>query len=130
MTQSPTFTGITPLRYPDGDAAVAWLTRVLGLGPSRSVRDSEGRLSEGEVRLGPARVDLNGGTEPGPASGAGALLIVGVADIDVQYRRIRDAGVEVDPPRDEPYGRRTCNITDPWGYRWYFWEGEARYPSQ
>jgi uncharacterized glyoxalase superfamily protein PhnB len=58
------------------------------------------------------------------------LLIVHVTDIDAQYRRIAAAAGELDPPKDEPYGPRSCHITDPWGYRWYFWQGEAVYPPQ
>ena len=30
-------------------------------------------------------------------------------------------------PKDEAYGPRTCHVTDPWGYQWYFWQGEATY---
>lgn len=122
---TPTFTGVTAyLRYPDGDAAAEWLIRVLGFGPARCVRDQMGRWAEGEVRIGPVRVDINGS---GNASTHGQLLIVAVDDVDAQYRRIRAAGVELDPPRDESYGPRSCHVTDPWGYEWYFWQGEARF---
>ena len=56
------------------------------------------------------------------------LLIIGVDDVDAQYRRIRDAGVAITPPRDEPYGPRAIDVTDPWGVEWYFWQGDAAYP--
>jgi uncharacterized glyoxalase superfamily protein PhnB len=138
MTQTPEFTTVSPyLFYPDGDAAAEWLIRVLGFGPARSVRAAGGGWAEGEVAVGGgARVDISGGPAADAASGPpasqgrgqGALLIVGVTDVDAQYRRIRAAGVEADPPRDEPYGPRTCHVTDPWGYRWYFWQGLATYP--
>lgn len=120
-----TFTGATAyLYYPDGDAAAEWLTRVLGFGPARCVRDSAGRWAEGEVRIGPTRVDISAGRSAEPN---GQLLIVAVDHVDAQYERIKAAGADIDPPRDEPYGPRTCHITDPWGYQWYFWQGEARY---
>ena len=129
MSETPTFLGLEPyLGYPDGDAAAAWLQRVLGFGPVRVVRD-DGRWSEGEIAVGPARVQISGGSPMETATGVGALLIVSVDDVDRQYQRIRAAGVAVDPPRDEAYGPRTCHVTDPWGYRWYFWQGEARYPD-
>jgi uncharacterized glyoxalase superfamily protein PhnB len=120
----PTFTAVTAyLYYPDGDAAASWLSRVLGFGPSRCVRDPEGRWREGEVRIGSSRIDISaGGAAPN-----GQLLIVAVDDVDAQWARITAAGVEADPPRDEPYGPRSCHVTDPWGYQWYFWQGEARY---
>lgn len=130
MSGTEEFTSVTPyLRYPDGDAAVEWLTRVLGFGPSKAKRDAGGHLAEGTIHVGPVRVELNGGSELGPGSGAGALLIVGVTDVDAQCRRIRDAGVDIDLPRDEVYGPRTCHVTDPWGYQWYFWQGDAVYPQ-
>jgi len=117
------FTSITPyLRYPDPDAAADWLARVLGFGPARCVRDADGRWTEGTLQIGAARVDLSGPAEPN-----GALLIVGVDDVDDLHRRIVDAGVEAPAPRDEAYGPRSCHVTDPWGYQWYFWQGDARY---
>ena len=68
------------------------------------------------------RVDLHG-----PGQGNGATLIIGVEDVDDLYRRITDAGVETLSPRDEAYGPRSCHVEDPWGYHWYFWQGEADY---
>jgi uncharacterized glyoxalase superfamily protein PhnB len=137
MAQIPEFTTVSPyLFYPDGDAAAAWLIRVLGFGPARSVRGPGGGWAEGEVAIGAtARVDISGSSAAGPAAssaagrGHGALVIVGVTDVDAQYQRIRAAGVSVDPPRDEPYGPRTCHVTDPWGYQWYFWQGQATFPA-
>ncbi len=134
MSDKTEFLGVTAyVRYPDGDAAADWLSGVLGFGPPdshRVKRDDGGRWQEGELAIGPTRIDISGGAEPGAESGAGMLLIVHVTDIDAQYRRIAAAGGELDPPKDEPYGPRSCHITDPWGYRWYFWQGEAVYPAQ
>lgn len=129
MSDEAGFLGVTAyLRYPDGDAAAEWLTRVLGFGPTRAVRDADGRWLEGEVDVGSTHFDISAPSQPAPDFGAGALLIVHVADVDAQYRRIMAAGVQIDPPKDESYGPRTCHVTDPWGYRWYFWQGEATYP--
>jgi uncharacterized glyoxalase superfamily protein PhnB len=134
MTDHRQFHAVTAyLRYPDGDAAAEWLTSVLGFGPvdaRRVKRDDSGRWQEGELVIGPTRIDISGGSASPPEFGAGALLIVHVADVDAQYERIRGAGAEIDPPRDESYGPRTCHVTDPWGYRWYFWQGDAVYPPQ
>ena len=130
VTPSPAFTSLTPyLRYPDGDAAAEWLSRVLGFGPVRSMRAADGTWSEGEVAIGPVKADISGGAPPA-GRGEGTLLIIGVSDVDAQYERIRAAGVEIDPPKDEPYGPRSCHVTDPWGYEWYFWQGEAVYPPR
>lgn len=127
MTENTAFLGISPyLRYPDGDTAAEWLTRVLGFGPAQAVRDGNGHWHEGEIAVGPAHLDISAPAGAAP-DGAGALLIVHVSDVDAQYRRIAAAGVEIDPPKDEHYGPRTCHVTDPWGYQWYFWQGAASY---
>jgi uncharacterized glyoxalase superfamily protein PhnB len=133
MTDTTEFLGVTAyLRYPDGDAAAEWLTRVLGFGPvdpRRVKRDDSGRWQEGELVIGPTRIDISAGSPGQPDFGAGTLLIVAVSDVDAQYERIRQAGEPVEPPKDEVYGPRSCHITDPWGYRWYFWQGDAVYPE-
>jgi uncharacterized glyoxalase superfamily protein PhnB len=117
------FTGVTPyLFYPDGDAAADWLLRVFGFGPARSARGDDGSWAEGEVAIGDGRIDISGGRE-----GNGQLLIVSVDDVDALHARIVGAGVAADDPKDEAYGPRTCHVTDPWGYQWYFWQGEATY---
>ena len=118
-----TFTGVTPyLYYPDGDAAAAWLQRVFGFGPARSMHGADGRWAEGEVAVGDGRIDISSGRD-----GNGQLLIVSVDDVDAMHARIVGAGIAANPPKDEAYGPRTCHVTDPWGYQWYFWQGEATY---
>ncbi|HEY2509061.1 MAG TPA: VOC family protein [Streptosporangiaceae bacterium] len=130
MTEQTEFLGVTAyLRYPDGDAAAEWLTRVLGFGPTREVRDMDGRWLEGEIAIGPTHADISAPSGASPDFGAGGLLIVHVTDVDAQYRRILAAGTEIDPPKDERYGPRTCHVTDPWGYQWYFWQGDAVFPE-
>ncbi|HET8642126.1 MAG TPA: VOC family protein [Pseudonocardiaceae bacterium] len=123
-----TFLKISPyLYYEDAGAALDWLARVLGFGATRRMV-VDGKVEEAEIEVGPATVHLTG-RAPGPDDGPGALLIVGVDDVDKQYERVRSAGVEADPPKDEAYGPRTFHVTDPWGYKWYFWQGEAIYPE-
>ncbi len=128
MTNTVEFLSVSPyLYYPDGDAAAEWLQRVLGFGPAQRVTGADGRWAEGSVAIGPCRIDINGGQDPARVEGRGTLLIVGVTDVDAQYRRIKAAGVELDPPRDEAYGPWTCHVDDPWGYHWYFWQGDAQF---
>jgi|SRR5829696_4450204 len=123
-----TLLNISPyLYYADAGAALDWLGRVFGFGDTRRVM-VDGRVDEAEIDVGPAKV-LVTGRAPGPNDGPGALLIVHVDDVDAQYERVRAAGVEADPPKYESYGPRTFHVTDPWGYRWYFWQGEAVYPG-
>jgi uncharacterized glyoxalase superfamily protein PhnB len=90
---------------------------------------NDGRWREGELAIGPTRIDISGTAGADPEFGTEALHIVAVTDVDAQYERIRQTGGEIGPPKDEPYGPRSCHVTDPWGYRWYFWQGEATYPA-
>lgn len=122
------FKSLSPyLRYPDGDEAVAWLTRVFGFGPARKVAGADGAWEEGEVDAGPVRISICGKHDPAPDRGIGGLLILTVDDVDAMHARISAAGVDVDPPVDEAYGVRQCHVTDPWGHHWYFWQGEPRF---
>jgi uncharacterized glyoxalase superfamily protein PhnB len=50
------------------------------------------------------------------------LLIVHLDDIDAHYQCPAVAGVDASPPEDKPYGPRAYSVTDPWGYRWAFWQ--------
>ncbi|GAB3462478.1 hypothetical protein GCM10027570_48910 [Streptomonospora sediminis] len=119
------FSTVTPyLRYPDGDAAAAWLRRVFGFGPAEAARDGNGRWYEGHIAAGPVRIAIS--DKGGADTDGGAYLIIGVRDADEMYRRIRAAGVETDPPVDKPYGPRSVSTTDPWGNTWDFWQGEAK----
>ena len=116
------------LGYPDGDAAAAWLREVLDFGETRSARDEDGRWYEGEIRAGSSTIYIGGGSPMEPGSGTGAALVVQVTDVDALYEQAVAAGARADPPQDRPYGPRVCEVTDPWGYRWFLWQGEARYP--
>jgi len=117
------------LYYAEAGAALDWLERVFGWGPQHRMTDDSGNVQEGSIDVGPGhRIDVSG-RPPGPYEGGGALLIVAVSDVAALHERIVAAGAEVSEPKDEAYGPRQIHCTDPSGYRWYFWQGEARYPD-
>jgi uncharacterized glyoxalase superfamily protein PhnB len=121
------YLSLTPyLYYEDPVAAMDWMERVLGFGPRQVVKEPDGRVSEAEIAVGPARVMLCG-RAPAEGEGAGATLVVGVEDVDRLWASVSAAGVGGTAPRDEPYGPRSMHLTDPWGYEWYFWQGDAVY---
>ena len=125
------FTEVIPyLYYADADAAIDWLERVLGFGPSTRWRMGGPATREADIRVGDSRVSISG-RAPGPAEGEGVLVIVHVDDVRAQYERVRAAepGLPVEPPQTAPYGPTMFTVTDPWGYRWNFWEGEAEPPG-
>ncbi|RZS38902.1 putative glyoxalase superfamily protein PhnB [Herbihabitans rhizosphaerae] len=124
-----TYTGVTPyLYYTDAAAALDWLTATFGFGPDVRYTAEDGTVEEAEITAGPARV-MMAGRAPGADEGGGALIIVHTDDVDALYRRVDGAGVAVEPPADQPWGPRTITVTDPWGYRWNFWQGEALPPE-
>jgi uncharacterized glyoxalase superfamily protein PhnB len=128
------FTEIVPyLYYADADAALDWLERVLGFGPSTRWRMGGERTREADIQVGGSRVSISG-RAPGADEGGGALVIVHVDDIDELYKRVIAAepgleGATAEPER-QPYGPTTFTVTDPWGYRWNFWQGEADPPAE
>ena len=125
-----TFLSVTPyLYYADAAAALDWLERVFGFGPRQTVAGDGGRRRGGRDRPRSGPRDDDAAARPGPAEGGGALVIVAVTDVDELRAHILAAGVGVEEPRDEDYGPRTIHVTDPWGYRWYFWQGDAVYPG-
>jgi len=126
-----TFTEVVPyLYYDDADAALDWLERVLGFGPSTRWRMGGSTTQEADIRVGTSRISVSG-RAPGLREGGGALTIVHVDDIDAYRRGVCDAAPElqVDEVARQSYGPLTFTIEDPWGYRWNFWQGEADPPS-
>lgn len=114
--------GVTPyLYYADAGAALDWLARVFGFDETVRYVDADDVVHESEMRVGDSTIQLCGRT-PGPDEGTGLLLIVHVDDVDAQHARVTAAGVEAAPPEQQPYGPRTFRVTDPWGYRWDFWQ--------
>jgi uncharacterized glyoxalase superfamily protein PhnB len=47
-------------------------------------------------------------------------ILVWVDDVDAMYERVKEAGVEVDPPQDKTYDVRALDVRDPEGYHWGF----------
>lgn len=132
-TPATGFRGVTPyLYYSEADDALAWLNRVLGFGPAARWTDATGTLREAEIAVGDQRIAI-GARAPGPDEGRGQTLIVHVDDVDALYRYASAAlasdDERIEPPQDQPYGPRSFDITDPWGYRWYFWQGETIPPN-
>src|SRR5689334_8565217 len=48
----------------------------------------------------------------------GMHVAVLVEDIDAEYARLRDAGIEVGELRSQPWGERNFSFRDPDGYEW------------
>jgi catechol 2,3-dioxygenase-like lactoylglutathione lyase family enzyme len=59
-----------------------------------------------------------------PSAPGGLHVAVQVDDIDGEYARLRDAGVDVSELSSQPWGERNFSFHDPDGYEWSF--GEIR----
>lgn len=53
----------------------------------------------------------------GEQGGGRVWLFLETEDFERDYKRLQAAGVEIEAPRNEPYGR-VAVWTDPWGNRW------------
>jgi uncharacterized glyoxalase superfamily protein PhnB len=118
------FQGITPyLHYEDAAAGLDWLARVFGFEEISRFADDTGRVRESEMHVGDQQIWLSG-RDPGywaeKGRGPEQLILIWVDDVDVQYERVKSAGIDVKPPEDKPYGVRMFNVTDPEGYDWGF----------
>jgi uncharacterized glyoxalase superfamily protein PhnB len=122
-------TEVIPYLYYEGaDAALDWMEKVLGFGPSTRWRNADGVTEEAEIVVGRSRIAVSGNPAD-PGNGGGLLVIVHVDDVDAHYASVTAAtDVELESPVDKPYGPRTFTIVDPWGYQWNFWQGEATPP--
>lgn len=117
------FATVSPYLYYGEHAADAldWLARVFGFGPSTRYVDDAGAVHEGHIMVGDTPVMVSSGS-PDAGHGQGLLLIVRLDDVDAHHHSTVAAGVTADPPVDKSYGPRVYDVTDPWGYRWSFWQ--------
>jgi uncharacterized glyoxalase superfamily protein PhnB len=119
-----TFQGITPyLEYEDAGAAVDWLARVFGFQERSRFVDKDGQVQQAEMLVGETELWF-GGRGPGYweklGHRPGQYILIWVDDVDAMYERVKAAGVELDPPKDETYDVRTVRVDDPEGYHWSF----------
>ncbi len=113
--------GVEPyLYYPDGAAALDWLTRVFGFTELVRYLDESGAVAEAELLAGATRVHVGGSCEAHPP--VGIELIVVVENVDAHHTATVTAGIDAPAPQDKPYAARTYSVRDPQGYSWTFWQ--------
>lgn len=111
--------------YPDPDAAVAWLTDVLGFGVVRGFRDGD-QLFHAELRRGDAVVcvqyDDRGYDVPavkGDCVGSGLYLVVGDDEVTAIHERAVRSGTPVlVGPETTAWGNFRVDLLDPQGRQW------------
>ena len=111
------------LRYDDPRAAIAFLTRALGLVEQQVYTDDDGAVAHAELSFGEGVVMF--GTRAGRDDrfDTGRAVIYLVADgadaVDAHHARAVAAGAEVVLElTDQPYGSREFAVLDPEGNVW------------
>ena len=117
------------LRYRDANAAIEWLTHVLGFarhavypGPDNTVGHAELTLNGGMIMLGSHKDDEygKGFKSPGELGNVETRSsYVVVKDADAVYARAQAAGAQVVRPiQNTDYGSREFTVKDPEGHSW------------
>lgn len=115
------YQGFVPyLFYDDADAAMAWYTRVFGFEELGRWCDDNGKVQNAEMKVGSGELWLDGSGYRADRTGDSKWIGIWVADVDVIYERVRDAGVACEPPVDREFGVRMLNVADDFGYTWGF----------
>jgi lactoylglutathione lyase len=108
--------GVAMFAVADQDAAIRFYTEKLGYELRADVKYGEGEWASRWVEVAPpgstARLALNPpmGGEPG-----GGGIGVETADLDAEYARLKDLGVDIDEPMSVPGAPRIAMLRDPDG---------------
>jgi catechol 2,3-dioxygenase-like lactoylglutathione lyase family enzyme len=100
------------------DESLAFYVGQLGFELYRENR--EGDPPTASLRAGNFRVTLAQHLETMLRRGRGVHFVIGVEDVDLFYRQLRDRGVVVEAPVDEGWGGRFVTLQDPDKYRFFF----------
>jgi PhnB protein len=109
-----------------GAAAIAFYVRALGAREVYRLEMPDGRVGHAELRLGEGVLMLSdefpedGIRAPGGGSRPPITLHLYVEDVDATVARALGAGARLERPvKDEFYGDRAGQVTDPFGHRWH-----------
>jgi PhnB protein len=115
------FRGIVPYLFlDDAAAAMDWYTRVFGFEEIGRWTNEDGRVQNGEMRVGTTEIWLDGGGRRQDTDERPQWIGVWVDDVDAVHDRIVEAGVSCDAPVDREFGVRMLNVEDGMGYLWGF----------
>lgn len=120
---------IAATRYADCEAALAFLTGVLGLAEHAVFRDGAGRIVHAQMVLGQGMLMLGpkqGGAfdrfmaDPDETGGRATVSLYAVVpDIGPVHSRAVAAGAEIlIAPRSEDHGGESFSLRDPGGHVW------------
>lgn len=123
------YSSVTPyLMVNDAARLIAFMRDVFDAKEINRNTDETGRITNAEVHIGNAIVELSDASERWPATET--ALHVFVRDTDECYQRALAAGAtSLYEPADMPYGERSAGVKDEFGNRWFiatFQRGEGR----
>ena len=117
---------ITPyLIVRDAARAIDFYTRAFGATELFRLDAPGGKVGHAELQFGDSRIMLAdefpemGARSPQTIGGSPVHLLLYVEDVDSVFRQAIAAGaVEARPVKDQFYGDRSGNLTDPFGHSW------------
>ena len=132
---------IPATRYRDCDAALRFITDVLGLEEHAVYRSEDGKIQHAQIKLGTGMMMFGPGSaegefeqymaDPAEIGGRETTTIYGVVDslaaLQEKYARVVKAGAKVLMPlAEQPYGGSNFTIADPEGHIWSFGDYDPR----
>lgn len=106
-------------------AAIEFYGTVFGATERMRMAESDGRLGHAELEIGTAVIMLSdefldlGVLAPKTIGGSPVTMTLYVEDVDDVFTRAIDAGATaLSPVKNQFYGDRTGQFTDPFGHRW------------
>jgi catechol 2,3-dioxygenase-like lactoylglutathione lyase family enzyme len=100
------------------EESLAFYNGQLGFEVCRENRDAEPPTAT--LRAGGLKITLAQHLETMLRRGRGVHFFIGVDDVDLFYRQLRERGVVVEGPVDEGWGGRFITLEDPDKYRFFF----------
>ena len=115
------YEGFVPyLFYDDAGAAMDWYAEVFGFEDIGRWPGADGRVQNGEMRVGGSELWLDGGGRRADEDPRPSWVGIWVNDLVDLQARLEAVGLPVDGPVDREFGVRMLNVADPFGYLWGF----------
>ncbi len=132
---------IPATRYRDCDAALAFITDVMGLEEHAVYRSEDGEIQHAQIRLGSGIMMFGPGSAEGefdrymadPAEIGGRetttiyAVVDSLADLEARYARCVEAGATILMPlKEQVYGGSNFTLADSEGHIWSFGDYDPR----
>jgi len=117
---------ITPYLCIDGaEAAIGFYIKVFGAVERMRLPTPDGKIAHAELAIGDGLIMVSdefpdwGALAPGSIGGTPVTISIYVEDVDAAFAAAIEAGATSrEPAKDQFYGDRSGQFTDPFGHRW------------